>query len=213
MYPFNKPFKPTYLFIHEFTFYFIIQMPLPVFLHEHLLVGRGSYKMGFERNLNTEGNDGQPINRIESEILIDRNSLIISQNFSVNVMVGAEQNLVIEETEMMDEENENNPFSNTSDEDETLEEVVVQKDYTLIYSAPSETFRKPLLITIIASNLSENDVLVSIEDEEDAIVEEIVPAHSELALTAQNAMYIRALALVPSQVKFFISVFHPTSPF
>lgn len=168
--------------------------------------------MGFERNLNTEGDAGQPINRIESEILIDRNSLIISQNFSVNVVVGAEQNLVIEELESGDEDNENE-FPSIPNSDEKVEEVVVQKDYTLIYSAPSEAFRKPLLITLIASNLSENDILVSIEDEEDAIVEEIVPARSELALTAQNAMYIRALALVPSEVKFFISVFHPTSPF
>lgn len=72
--------------------------------------------------------------------------------------------------------------------------------------------RSPILITVIVRNLSENDILVSIEDEQDALVEEVAPVNSELALTAQNANFVRALALAPSEVQFFINVFHPTNP-
>ncbi|RUL51270.1 MULTISPECIES: hypothetical protein [Lysinibacillus] len=152
---------------------------------------------------------------IESEVISDRNSLIISQTFSVNAIVGAEQKLVIEEVTIVEEEEyeliTDDESSVFQAEIEIAENTTIRQDYTLIYAAPATPLRSPLLMTVIARNKSDNDVLVSIEDDHDAIVEEIVPAHSELALTAQNVNFVRALALEPSQVQFLISVFHPTS--
>lgn len=170
--------------------------------------------MGEQQDTSKFWNDNQKNRRIESEIVIDRNSYIINQNFCVNAIVGAEQKLIIEEIAIYEEEEE--PFTEDEsieyeEEIEITENVTIRQDYTLIYAAPAMPMRTPLLITVIARNLSQNDVLVSIEDEQDALVEEVVPANSELALTAQNANFVRALALAPSKVQFFINVFHHTS--
>ncbi|MFP3918832.1 hypothetical protein U5N28_13605 [Lysinibacillus telephonicus] len=171
--------------------------------------------MGEPKKSSEPWNDGGKIGRIESEIVIDRNSLIINQKFCVNAIVGAEQKLIIEEVPNLDEEWELTAEEDSFDfqeEIEITENIPIRQDYTLIYASPSSPIRSPLLMTVIARNLSENDVLVSIEDDQDALVEEVVPANSELALTAQNANFIRALALAPSHVQFFINVFHPTGP-
>lgn len=172
--------------------------------------------MGLDWNTNMGTNDDRGSNRIESEVIFERNSLIIGQNFCVNAMIGEEQKLIIEEKNDTNHMEEASNFEDSSiffHETGTVEEAPKNQDYTLIYAAPASPMRAPLLITVIARNLSENDVLISIEDDEDVLVEEIVPARSELALTAQNALFLRALALSRSQVQFFISVYHPTSSF
>jgi len=172
--------------------------------------------MGLDWNSSKDLNDDRGSNRIESEVIFEKNSLIISQNFCVNATIGGEQKLIIEETTISEQSEEDLELEDSSvffTETETIEEAPKNQDYTLIYAAPASPMRAPLLITVIARNLSDNDVLISIEDDDDVLVEEIVPANSELALTAQNAMFLRALALAPSQVQFFISVYHPTSKF
>lgn len=171
--------------------------------------------MGNQQKASELWNDDRRNNRIVSDIVVDRNSLIINQNFCVNAIVGAEQKLIIEEVAIFDDEVEPSSEEESTEfeeEVELIENTPIRQDYTLIYAAPATPMRSPLLMTVIAKNLSDNDVLVSIEDEQDALVEEVVPANSELALTAQNANFVRALALAPSQVKFFINVFHPTNP-
>lgn len=169
--------------------------------------------MGPERKANYEGNEESHSNRIESEVIFDRNSLIISQKFCVEATVGAEEKLIIEKV-VISEDDDTLQFNESSFyEEEIQEEVKIRQDYTLIYAAPANPMRSPLLMTVIAKNLSDNDVLVCLEDDAEILVEEIVPAQSELALTAQNALFLRALALSPSQVQFFISVFHPTNLF
>lgn len=172
--------------------------------------------MGLDWNTNKDTNDDRGSNRIESEVIFERNSLIIGQNFCVNATIGEEQKLIIEENNVSNNNEEASSFEDSSvflHETNTVEETPKNQDYTLIYAAPASPMRAPLLITVIARNLSDNDVLVSIEDDEEVLVEEIVPAHSELALTAQNALFLRALALSTSQVQFFISVYHPTSSY
>ena len=147
---------------------------------------------------------------IESEVIRDHNSLIISQTFCVNTIVGAAQKLVIEEV-IIEEVEEDDDENEIEIEIEMDENSSIRQDYTLIYAAPETPMRSPILITIIARNLSDNDVLVSIEDDHEVLVEEVVPANSELALTAQHACLVRALALAESQVQFVINVFHPIS--
>ena len=172
--------------------------------------------MGLDWNSNKDTNDDRGNNRIESEVIFERNSLIIGQNFCVNATIGGEQKLIIEENSIIENTEEDSKLDDSSDflhEIETVEEAPKHQDYTLIYAAPASPMRAPLLITVIARNLSDNDVLISIEDDDEVLVEEIVPANSELALTAQNALFIRALALASSQVQFFISVYHPTNPY
>lgn len=171
--------------------------------------------MGLDWNSNKDTNDDRGNSRIESEVIFERNSLIIGQNFCVNATIGGEQKLIIEENTITDNmpADSNVDSSNFLYETETAEEGPKNQDYTLIYAAPASPMRAPLLITVIARNLSENDVLISIEDDDEVLVEEIVPANSELALTAQNALFIRALALASSQVQFYISVYHPTNPY
>jgi len=171
--------------------------------------------MGLDWNSNKDTNDDRGNSRIESEVIFERNSLIIGQNFCVNATIGGEQKLIIEENTITDNmpADSNVDSSNFLYETETAEEAPKNQDYTLIYAAPASPMRAPLLITVIARNLSENDVLISIEDDDEVLVEEIVPANSELALTAQNALFIRALALASSQVQFYISVYHPTNPY
>ncbi|MDI7742054.1 hypothetical protein QMK38_08560 [Lysinibacillus fusiformis] len=171
--------------------------------------------MGLDWNSNKDTNDDRGNSRIESEVIFERNSLIIGQNFCVNATIGGEQKLIIEENTITDNmpADSNVDSSNFLFETETAEEAPKNQDYTLIYAAPASPMRAPLLITVIARNLSENDVLISIEDDDEVLVEEIVPANSELALTAQNALFIRALALASSQVQFYISVYHPTNPY
>lgn len=170
--------------------------------------------MGPERKANYEGNEEELSNRIESEVILDRNSLIISQNFCVDATVGAEEKLIIEKVVITEEDGEPIELNESSYFEEVVkEEIKIRQDYTLIYAAPATPMRSPLLMTVIAKNLSDNDVLVCMEDDADILVEEIVPAKSELALTAQSALFLRALALSPSRVQFFISVFHPTTLF
>lgn len=171
--------------------------------------------MGKQRGSGKEWNNESDNKRFDNEVIIDGNSIIICQNFCVNAMVGGEQNLIIEEVDIVNEEKlfTNEESSHFEVEEEPKEVTPVRQDYTLIYGAPTDAMRSSLLMTVIARNMSENDVLVSIEDDVDALVEEVVPAKSELALTAQNALFVRALALLPSRVKFYISVFHPTSSY
>ncbi|SOC05971.1 hypothetical protein SAMN05880501_104148 [Ureibacillus xyleni] len=167
--------------------------------------------MGEQQFSNKNINNDNKQNQIESEVILDRNSLIISQTFTVNAIVGAEQKLVIEEIVMeeVDDEEESTVSEHEVEIEIEIADTTIRQDYTLIYAAPATPMRSPILMTIIARNLSENDVLVSIEDEHDVIAEEVVPANSELALTAQHANLVRALALAESQVQFVISVFHP----
>ncbi|HWK23374.1 MAG TPA: hypothetical protein VNS08_10135 [Ureibacillus sp.] len=172
--------------------------------------------MGLDWNSSKDTNDSSGSNRIESEVIFDRNSLIICQKFCVNATIGGEQKLIIEEEpiSVIDEEDpELDDSTEFFNETELVEEAPKNQDYTLIYAAPASPMRAPLLITVIARNLSDNDVLISMEDDDEVLVEEIVPANSELALTAQNALFVRALALALSKVQFFISVYHPTNPF
>ena len=172
--------------------------------------------MGLDWNSNKDTNDDRGNNRIESEVIFERNSLIIGQNFCVNATIGGEQKLIIEEDSITDSvagDPSPDDSSNFFLEADNVEEAPKNQDYTLIYAAPASPMRAPLLITVIARNLSDNDVLISMEDDDEVLVEEIVPANSELALTAQNALFIRALALVASQVQFPISVYHPTNPY
>ncbi|MCM3388463.1 hypothetical protein [Ureibacillus chungkukjangi] len=172
--------------------------------------------MGLDWNSNKDTNDDRGNNRIESEVIFERNSLIIGQNFCVNATIGGEQKLIIEEDSITENNQEDTTIDDSSNffpETDTVEEPPKNQDYTLIYAAPASPMRAPLLITVIARNLSDNDVLISMEDDDEVLVEEIVPANSELALTAQNALFIRALALEESHVQFFISVYHPTNPY
>lgn len=172
--------------------------------------------MGLDWNSNKDTNDDRGNNRIESEVIFERNSLIIGQNFCVNATIGGEQKLIIEDNTISENTKEDSILDDSSvflHETEMVENAPKNQDYTLIYAAPASPMRAPLLITVIARNLSENDVLISIEDDDEVLVEEIVPANSELALTAHNALFIRALALASSQVKFFISVYHPANPY
>ncbi|QCR32689.1 hypothetical protein [Lysinibacillus sp. SGAir0095] len=172
--------------------------------------------MSLDWNSNKDTNDNRGSNRIESEVIFERNSLIIAQNFCVNASIGGEQKLIIEENTIANTTEEDINFDDSSTfllETEMVEEAPKNQDYTLIYAAPASPMRAPLLLTVIARNMSDNDVLISIEDDDEVLVEEIVPANSELALTAQNALFIRALALATSQVQFFISVYHPTNPY
>ncbi|RHW38295.1 hypothetical protein D1B33_05250 [Lysinibacillus yapensis] len=169
--------------------------------------------MGLDCNSNKEKKNAEH-NRIESNVIFENNSLIISQSFCVNATVGGDQNLVVEEKPLFHSDQQ--PF-NTEDSSAFLDESLLPteksspQDYTLIYAAPALPILAPLLITVIARNLSDNDVLISIEDDEEVLVEEIVPANSELALTAQNALFVRALALSQSKLQFFINVYHPTN--
>lgn len=182
--------------------------------------GRGAINMG-EQQSSKENLEKDCKQQIESEVIRDHNSLIISQTFCVNAIVGAAQKLIIEEViieEVDDEvdelEDEDESMDNGEQEVEIeieLDDSTIRQDYTLIYAAPETPMRSPILMTIIARNLSENDVLVSIEDDSEVIVEEVVPAKSELALTAQHACLVRALALAESKVQFVINVFHPIS--
>ncbi|MFC7686848.1 hypothetical protein [Ureibacillus sp. GCM10028918] len=170
--------------------------------------------MGLDWNSNKDTNDDRGSNRIEGEVIFERNSLIIGQNFCVNATIGQEQKLIIEDNNVSNKNEEK--FEESSvffQEMETVEEAPKNQDYTLIYAAPASPMRAALLMTVIARNLSDNDVLISIEDDEEVLVEEIVPAHSELALTAQNALFLRALALSSSKVQFYISVYLPTNSF
>lgn len=170
--------------------------------------------MGFQRSSNKDCNNDGRNNRIDSEVIIDRNSLIISQNFCVNTIVGGKQTLVIERLPMPEEVDSFTDDESTlfEEETETNEEVTIRQNYTLIYAAPTEPIRAALLMTVIARNLSESDVLVSIEDADEALVEEVVPAKSELAITVQNATCVRALALDASRVQFYISAYYSTNP-
>lgn len=169
--------------------------------------------MGLDCNSNKNSNNEQQQScRIESNIIFERNSLIIAQNFCVNAAVGGEPELIVEQNLIPDSElqlaEESSSYYEETDRSQGQSKP---RDYTLIYAAPALPMSAPLLMTIIAKNLSDNDVLVSMEDDEEVLVEEIVPAQSELALTAQNALFIRALALSRSQVEFFICVYHPAN--
>lgn len=163
--------------------------------------------MSFKSDSNKDGH--QSSRRIESEVMIDRNSLIIGQNFCLNTLIGSEKTLLIEkvtETDIsIDEDTLHDESLNASNE------IVIQQEYTLVYAAPIETIRSAILMTVIAKNLSENDVLISIEDADETFTEEVVPAKSELAITVHNGVCIRALAIVQSRVQFFVSVFYSTN--
>lgn len=163
--------------------------------------------MSFQNNSNKDGGTGS--RRIESDVIIDRNSLIISQNFCVNALVGSEQTLLIEKVPENSLDAEGNPI-HEEDLDAELE-YIVQQEFTLIYVAPIEAIRSAILMTVVARNLSENDVLISIEDADEEYTEEIVPARSELAITVHNGNCIRALALSQSRVQFYVSVFYTTT--
>lgn len=159
--------------------------------------------MSFQNSSNKDG--GNSFLRIESDVMIDRNSLIIGQNFCINALVGSEQTLLIEKApdDSLDSEDE--------DSLDVENEFVVQQEYTLVYVAPVESIRSAILMTVIARNLSENDVLISIEDADETFTEEIVPARSELAVTVHNGNCIRALALTQSRVQFYVSVYYSTT--
>lgn len=174
--------------------------------------------MGYQRGSNKSGSDENRNSRIDSEVIIDRNSLIISQNFCINATVGGQQKLVIERLPMPEDAELYTLDESTLFQEETETEIEVEKtekvtiNYTLIYSAPTEPIRAALLMTVIARNLSENDILVSIEDTDETVMEEVVPAKSELAMTVQNATNVRALALDASRVQFYISAYYTTNP-
>lgn len=168
--------------------------------------------MSSQRRSSKDWQDGNRNDRFDNDVIIDRNSLIIEQNFCVNAIVGGEQTLIIEEVPQEDELLTSGESSMYQEEIEATNDVTIRQSYTLIYRAPSEPIRASLLLTVIARNQSDNDVLISIEDAEGDLVEEVIPTKSELALTIQNAVCIRALALSASRVQFFISAFYPTSP-
>ncbi|MBM7607484.1 hypothetical protein JOD29_000721 [Lysinibacillus composti] len=169
--------------------------------------------MSSQRRSSKDWQDGNRNDRFDNDVIIDRNSLIIEQNFCVNAIVGGERTLIIEEVPHEDELLTSGESSMFEEKIETAnDDVTIRQSYTLIYRAPSEPIRASLLMTVIAKNQSENDVLISIEDAEGELVEEVIPTKSELALTIQNAVCIRALALSASRVQFFISAFYPTSP-
>lgn len=163
--------------------------------------------MSFKNNSNKDGGNGS--RRIESDVIIDRNSLIISQNFCVNALVGSDQTLLIEKVPENSLDAEGDPI-HEEDLDAELE-YIVQQEFTLIYVAPIEAIRSAILMTVVARNLSENDVLISIEDADEEYTEEIVPPRSELAITVHNGNCIRALALSQSRVQFYVSVFYTTT--
>lgn len=159
--------------------------------------------MSFQNNSNKGADSGS--RRIESDVIIDRNSLVIGQTFCVNALIGGEQTLVIEEIPVDSEDGTVDIES--LDENEFL----IQQEYTLVYAAPIETIRSAILMTVVARNLSENDVLISIEDADEEFTEEIAPAKSELAITVHNGVCIRALALTQCRVQFYVSVFYSTN--
>lgn len=161
--------------------------------------------MSFQSNSNKDEQPGS--RRIESEVIIDRNSLIIGQIFCVNALIGSDQTLLIEK--VPNDSLESDESSLQEDSLGSSNEIIIQQEYTLVYAAPIETIRSAMLMTVIAKNLSENDVLVSVEDADETYTEEIIPAKSELAITVHNGVCIRALALAESRVQFFISVFYP----
>ncbi|MFJ8235730.1 hypothetical protein ACIQ34_08280 [Ureibacillus sp. NPDC094379] len=168
--------------------------------------------MSSQRRSSKDWQVGNRNDRFDNDVIIDRNSLIIEQNFCVNAIVGGEQTLIIEEVPQEDELLTRGESSSYQEEIEATNDVTIRQSYTLIYRAPSEPIRASLLMTVIARNQSENDVLISIEDAEGDLVEEVIPTKSELAITLQNAVCIRALALSASRVQFFISAFYPINP-
>lgn len=125
--------------------------------------------------------------RIDSEVIIHCNSLVIRQDLCVDAIV-------------------------RGDEPPTTGQPTILQDGTIIYAYPIDPVRPLLLMSVIARNLSQNDVTVSIDNGEEALVEATVAANSEVALSAPDARLLIASAPAPSRVQFFITVFHPGDP-
>ncbi|MGF9850415.1 hypothetical protein ABHN09_02295 [Bacillus paramobilis] len=76
------------------------------------------------------------------------------------------------------------------------------------------------LMTVIAQNLSNNFVNVAIQHSAPlntdippvTLANATATPNSEIALSAPNANRLIASAEVPSRVRFFITIFHPTDP-
>ncbi|MGR6008920.1 hypothetical protein [Bacillus cereus] len=76
------------------------------------------------------------------------------------------------------------------------------------------------LMTVIARNLSNNFVSVAIQRSAASgldippvtLADATATPNSEVVLSAPNANRLIASAEVPSRVRFFITIFHPTDP-
>lgn len=137
--------------------------------------------------------------RILSDTVIHCDSLIIRQDFCVNATVGVA------------------PFPDG--DDVTIQQFI---ENTIFQFTPGVLLSTDptRLITVITRNLSNNFVNVAIQRSAPlnsdilpvTLVHATASPNSEVVLSAPNTNRLVASAKVPSQVQFFITVFHPTAP-
>lgn len=134
--------------------------------------------------------------RINSDVVIDCNNLLIRQDFCVDAIVGV------------------TPPTDGGTIQQLIENTIFK--YAPGVSLPNDPVR---LMTVIARNLSANSVDVTIQRASTSdslppvnLVGATLPPNSEVALSAPNANQLVASAEVASRVRFFITVFFPVDP-
>lgn len=135
--------------------------------------------------------------RIVSDAVIHSDSLIIRQDFCVDATVGI----------------------TPPPDDITIQQFI---ENTIFQFAPGNDIPgDPIrLMTVIAQNLSNNFVKVAIQRSAPlgsdtppvTLANATATPNSEVVVSAPNSNRLIASAEVPSRVRFFITVFHPTDP-
>jgi hypothetical protein len=134
--------------------------------------------------------------RINSDVVIHCNNLLIRQDFCVDAIVGV------------------TPPEDGGTIQQLIENTIIK--YTPGVSFPNAPIR---LMTVIARNLSTNFVDVAIQRATPSdslppinLTNVTVQPNSEVALSAPNANQLVASAEVSSRVRFFVTVFYPNDP-
>lgn len=149
-----------------------------------------------KHNCNDCVEEGCRNDRINSEVMIHCDNLMIRQDFCVDAIVGV-----------------------APPSDEVTVQQLIQN--TIFRYAPGSGFAPtdPIrLMTVVARNRSNNFVDVAIQRtvQSDSIpptlVDATVSPNSEVSLSAPNANRLVASASAPSRVRFFITVFLPNDP-
>lgn len=146
---------------------------------------------------NSCSQEGCHNDRIISDAVIHSDSLIIRQDFCVDATVGVAP----------------------PPDGVTIQQLIENKIFQ--YAQGKDIPIPPLrLMTVIARNLSNNFVNVAIQRAAPSnldippvtLADATATPNSEVVLSAPNANRLIASAEVPSRVRFFITIFHPTDP-